>query len=319
MRIKDFCGRVCYFGKLPGRTDFVRSSAGAPILDQLDAWIGHGLELAATDPGWKPAYDAAAPLDFAFLGTRKSFAIVGRLMPSQDASQRRFPFMAATAIPCESSQLGCFPLAFAPTWHALAAGMRGVLDGADPRVFEAELLPAFDDAAVGAHREALGDRTLGLIEQALRDAGHAIDVRRSILALGLLLEPLLTRGDQSLQRGLALPLPEGEMGIEVASFWMAIVALFLSRGDFEICAILTRRMCRPELVLAFSGAGARALQAAFSRCAAAEFLVEICNADWVDDYTDNDNAIKKLSSYLEIPRLSLRQALESFGDAFFRR
>jgi type VI secretion system protein ImpM len=109
------------------------------------------------------------------------------------------------------------------------------------------------------------------------------------------------------------------MGVEVACFWMAIVALFLARGDFEICAILTRRAGRPELMLAFSGAGARALQAAFSRSAADEFLVEICRADWVDDYTDNDNAIKKLSSYLEIPRLSLRQALESFGDAFFRR
>ena len=55
---------VSYFGKLPTRGDFVRTSESHPLMVLLDRWAGHGVELLAQDPGWKQLYDEAQPVSF---------------------------------------------------------------------------------------------------------------------------------------------------------------------------------------------------------------------------------------------------------------
>ncbi|MBB4012547.1 type VI secretion system-associated protein TagF [Niveibacterium umoris] len=322
----DLAGRVCYFGKLPTRADFVRSASGAPILDSLDAWVAHGLELAAIDPGWKSAYDRCAPANFVFLGARSPVALVGRLVPSQDASQRRFPFISAVALPADSplGLVANFPACFEPVWQQLATAMDAVRVAEDPRL-ALEALSALEFAPVAPlAAEALQPEydalTLADLERSLRAAGHPVVLRRSVLAIGLLLEPLLTQTSSRMQRGLALPLPAtGDARTAVASWWTAAVAPFLARADFELGALTVTRGGRPELMLSFAGADARTLQALLSPSAAQEYLIDICDAEWVEDYLDNDYAISKLASYLDIPRLSLRQAAATFGEAFLGR
>lgn len=325
MRMTDLAGRVCYFGKLPGRADFVRSTSGAALLEPLDAWVAHALELAASDPGWKGAYDQCAPVDFVFLGARSPVALVGRLVPSQDASQRRFPFIAAVALPTESplTLLADFPACFAPVWQQLAGAMELARGTEDPRLALDALsaiefalpLPAANDA-----KDALGRMSLADLEQRLQGAGHPLNLRRSILAIGLLLEPLLTQANARMQRGLVMPLPdEGAEQAAVACWWTSAVSLFLARADFEVGAFSVRRNGRPELMLSFAGADARALQALLSPGAAQDYLIDLCEADWVEDYLDNDYAIRKLATYLDMPRLSLRQAADTFSEAFLGR
>ncbi|WP_374508889.1 type VI secretion system-associated protein TagF [Niveibacterium sp.] len=326
MRMTDLAGRICYFGKLPGRADFVRSSNGSAILDPLDAWVAHGLELAASDAGWKSAYDRCAPVDFVFLGARSPVALVGRLVPSQDASQRRFPFIAAVALPTESpiGLLAEFPACFDGVWRQLATSMDAALASDDPRAALDELAAIeFSPPMLGradALRPEYDRLTLADVERRLREAGHPLVLRRSVLALGLLLEPLLTQASARLQRGLVLPLPaEGDARAALATWWVAAVAPFLARSDFEVGAFNVHRGGRPELMLSFSGADARALEALLSATAAQEYLINVCDAEWVEDYLDNDYAIRKLASYLDIPRLSLRQAADTFGEAFHGR
>src|SRR5690606_34607282 len=92
------------------------------LMVMLDRWAGQGLELLATDPGWKRLYDDAAPMPFAFLGSRSRLAIGGHFLPSRDSSQRRFPFLAATRI--EVTEPLAFiargPLALSRLWARLA-------------------------------------------------------------------------------------------------------------------------------------------------------------------------------------------------------
>ena len=87
-----------FFGKVPGRGDFVKGAGQHPLIGTLDAWVSGAMELLAEDPGWKAAYDAAGPIDFAFVGARSGVSVVGHLRPSVDASGRRFPFLAAAAL-----------------------------------------------------------------------------------------------------------------------------------------------------------------------------------------------------------------------------
>lgn len=326
MRLTDLAGRVCYFGKLPSRADFVRSTNGAALLDSLDAWVAHGLELAATDPGWKAAYDQCAPVNFVFLGARSPVALVGRLVPSHDASQRRFPFIAAVALPTDAplGLLADFPACFEAVWRQLAGVMDAVRAADDPRL-ELDALAALEfppsiPAPASGGPQVCDNLTLADLERLLCAAGHRLVLRRSVLAIGLLLEPLLTQVGGRLQRGLVLPLPDGhDDRTAVASWWAAAVAPFLSRADFEVGAFTVQRGGRPELMLSFAGADARALQALLSPNAARDYLIDVCDAEWVEDYLDNDYAIRKLASYLDIPRLSLRQAADTFSEAFLGR
>ena len=65
------------------------AAAYAARLATLDAWVSGAMELLAEDPGWKAAYDAAGPIDFAFVGARSGVSVVGHLRPSADAAGGR--------------------------------------------------------------------------------------------------------------------------------------------------------------------------------------------------------------------------------------
>jgi len=318
-------GQVIYFGKLPSRGDFVKSRTGSRVLDMLDTWITQGLERLATDPAWKNHYDSSPEIDFSFLATHKPFVLAGRLAPSADASQRRFPFIAAAASmaddPLHTVARG--PLCFAETWRTMERMVSSVRGSDDPRaaleamnatVLEPETRAAEADAAFF---EFAGVATVAQVEQSLRAAGHVCSVRRMILSLGLLLTPVLTTPGAKPDKGLSLPLPaDADTAAKVGAIWMNLIAPFLARGEFELGVFLQRKRERPTLMVVFDGANAGALRAMFDSGHDSDFLIDIAAADWVEDYVENDYAIKKLSSYLEMPSLSIRQAIGTFQEAF---
>ena len=92
-----------FFGKVPGRGDFVKGAGQHPLIATLDAWVSGAMELLAEDPGWKAAYDAARPIDFAFVGARSGVSVVstcGRAsMPPAGASPFWPPRRSSGTIP----------------------------------------------------------------------------------------------------------------------------------------------------------------------------------------------------------------------------
>jgi len=84
---------LMYFGKVPSRGDFVRSTHHPVFVDQLDRWQSQVMERLATDPRWKLVYDQAPPLSFAIIGSGNRVGLAGHWLPSGDTSGRRFPFV----------------------------------------------------------------------------------------------------------------------------------------------------------------------------------------------------------------------------------
>ncbi len=317
-------GRIIYFGKVPSRGDFVKSRSGSRVLDMLDAWVTQGLERLSADPGWKVQYDNAPPTDFAFLATSKPLLLVGQLKPSADASQRRFPFIAAVASSSDSPlrMVARSPLCLANTWqiiHRMVAAVLAADDPMDsleamsgPHVSPADGLPA----AERVFADFLANTSIAQVEDELRQSGHTVSLRRKVLSLGLLLSPLLAAGAHP-DKGLCLPLPaRPDMAAKVGALWMELISAFLSRREFELGLFIQPQKARPVLALAFNGANAAALCAMFDSQEANGYLIDMCAADWVEDYVKNDYAITKLSSYLEMPGLSIRQAIDTFKEAF---
>ncbi|MCW5748421.1 MAG: type VI secretion system-associated protein TagF [Alphaproteobacteria bacterium] len=95
-------GRVGFFGKLPGRGDFVRRDLPNGFVDVWDNWLQEGIAAsrAALGEGWLDAWLCAPIWRFALpAGMCGADAWAGVMMPSVDRAGRYFPLTLATLAP----------------------------------------------------------------------------------------------------------------------------------------------------------------------------------------------------------------------------
>jgi len=316
--------QIGYFGKIPSRGDFVKSNGNLKLTTTLDQWIAQTIELMAIDPRWKITYDAVQPIHFAFLGSRSKLAIAGHIIASQDASSRRFPFLAVTMFEVKQplSFIGVSPLAMTLLWSKLAGHLQALPTSTEPGKALADLEAAQVDVDVsgncsGGFNEFIELQTIAGLEQLLQQEGHPVRLRRMMLALGMLLQPVMQSGSTRLEKGLALPLPKDPIyrGL-VACFWLVLISPFLARADFEICLFIGDIVGKQRLVIGFNGASPKTLHSVMSPDAFEEQNMLIDDAVWVEDYLDGNYGIKKLASYLDQPQLSLAVAIDTFREVF---
>lgn len=310
--------RIGYFGKLPARADFIKATDNVALASLLDDWLAEVMNVLSTDPRWKLKYDAMRPLSFAFVGTRSRRAIAGQLAASSDSSQRRYPFLAMSAI--EVDQPGAFiarsPLILAPLWDQLNLLSADVLSADDPDAPLQALSAArieIDEHHEPVFLDFLDRHNLGALEAMLCSAS----VRRIILAIGLLLQPVRRSGAERLDKSLVLPLPQaGRQRYLVAAFWLDLIAPFLQSADFELGLFLAEQAERPALIIGFGGAAPETLAAIVDPQSASEHQVGFDYAGWVDELIAGDPQVQKLSAYLEQGQLSLRSVQALFHETF---
>lgn len=318
---------VAWFGKLPARGDFLRSTQQGLLTQRLDQWLSQGLDLMAVDPRWKEVYDQAGPAPFVLFNVRGRAMLVGYLQPSADVSGRRYPFVLTGSLELEGRP-GLWvlaPLFLESLWRDLAQAGRQALQAEEPaRQLEELAVRAWSLEIDGSGQQAalqdfLEDQNLGTLQALLRQGGHpAMDLHKAMVALGLLLQPVPASGVSSLDRGLSLPLPDDPLysGL-VASFWLTLVAPFVARADFELSLHLDRTEGAGQcLSVGFAGASPSALQAMLDRRQAETLRVSLVAPDWVEAHLEDSFAMKELSSYLRQPQLSLAQAVATFKECF---
>lgn len=317
--------RAVYFGKLPSRGDFVRSSQEPQLVRTLDDWLARGMDLLSGDVRWKLSYDEAPPASFAFLGSRSRLVLSGHLTPSFDASHRRYPFITASAVETDQPMrfIARSPLALAGVWTRLETLAGAAFAAADPgaaldAIVQADLAcdprsPVPDEQFTAW----LDESTVGDLEDDLAAAGHQLSLRRSVLALGLLLQPLVGSPNAQLDKALLLPLPHGGAHrLLVAALWSDLIVRFLARADLELGLFVGRFETLPAMLIGFNGASARLFQSLIDPGACRLNGVSIAQAEWVDPLVDQDYSLRKLSSYMDQRTLSLRQMVASFSESF---
>ncbi|MDQ7957449.1 MAG: type VI secretion system-associated protein TagF [Rhodocyclaceae bacterium] len=319
--------RPSYFGKLPSRGDFVKGQYNPQLLKALDEWLSQAMALLAEDPRWKLIYDAAPPLHFACLGSRSRLAIAGHLRPSHDEASRRYPFLAAVPIEAEAALdfLVGAPALLGDCWQHLAGTVAQLAASTEPdaplRGLE-NWSPAIPSAFRGSVQAASYDAflqgySLLRVEQMLAFAGHRVSLRRAILALGMLLQPVMGSSVPHLEKGLTLPLPSDPACRElVATFWLDLVSQFFARADLELLVCIGDVHGRPRLVIGFNGLSPRSLQGVIHPQVYAEQNIEVDNAEWVEESIHSNYALYKLVSYLDQPQLPLAIVLGTFREVF---
>ncbi|XLZ70512.1 type VI secretion system-associated protein TagF [Massilia sp. SR12] len=303
--------RIAYFGKLPGHGDFVRSAGDQVLVELMDQWLASVMQRLSANSRWRQHYDACAPLDFAFIGTRTRQVVSGHLLASHDQSARRFPFacMAVHQVAEPRGFLPCSPLALAPAWAMLAA----VAGAGQPG--DCKLAPPLPDpAAAGA---ALDEYFAVASVASLEAQLDGLPVRRLLLALGLLLSPL-RKTAAAPSHCLALPLPrEVAMHAPVAAFWMTLAAPMLMRHDMELALFIAPVGGRPALVLGLDGANPASLQAVIDPEAAHGAMVLLADCAWVEGTLDKEPSLQRLSACLEQGQLGLPSAIELYRETFY--
>jgi type VI secretion system protein ImpM len=309
--------RIGYFGKVPGRSDFVKVAHDGAVISMLDGWLAQVMSQLPSDPRWKLNYDAMPPVSFAFVGPSRRHAVCGHLVASHDQSGRRFPFLMMRAL--DVAEPAAFvsrcPIAFEPMWSFCESMAPRVVGAGDPTPH----LQAIAESGIGlgechASLDAfLATGTVGSLG-ALLGIG---DANRLILALGLLLQPVMHSKPAELHKSLVLPLPEDESARCVAAaFWLELVAPFLRRADFDLALFVTRQEGRTVLVIGFCGAAAQALRAIIDPLAALEQQVRFGDNAWVDEQLGIDIDVRALASYLDQPEMPLRLARDLFLKTF---
>ncbi|PZX26006.1 conserved hypothetical protein [Cupriavidus phytorum] len=319
--------QLSYFGKIPSRGDFVKSANNTQLLDTLDRWLAQGMELLAEDPAWKACYDAWKPMHFAFLGSQSKLAIAGVLMASSDLSSRRFPFLTAAAMEVERPLqfIARSPLALARLWTRAGQQMHALAQASDAteglQLLAQSQLGVETGAGAQTHDASFADfidfQTVAGLEHMLAGQGQHVRLRRTLLALGILLQPLMSSGSSHLEKGLTLPLPADPLYRSlVASFWLELVSRFLHRADFELSIFLGQIGGNERLVIGFNGASSRTLHGVISPLAYAEQNINIDDPEWVEQHVNGDYGMAKFVSYMDQPQLSLRLALDTFREVF---
>ena len=312
------------FGKVPSRGDFVRSTGHPEMLELLDRWQAQTLERMATDPRWRLIYDAAPAVAFAILGSGSHVGLAGHWLASHDASGRRFPFVTAAAFDLHRPQQAAVlaPIALDALWHQLATRGHLARQAADFSQAQERLLaplasaPDFDEAR-DRLETFLDVHTLGSLAQVLNAGGRRLSLRQAVLALGILLRPALVQGGSRMTRLLCLPLPiEPTLRAGVASWWLMLVMGFFTRHVVEFGLFLPVTDGLPQLLLGFQGASSAALEAVVDPAALVRQGVSLTELDWVEDEAQADVGLRKLSTYLQDPSLSLTQAVRTFQEVF---
>ncbi|MBA5608406.1 type VI secretion system-associated protein TagF [Duganella sp. FT3S] len=313
--------RVGYFGKIPTRSDFIKAVDNPALAALLDQWLAEVMNLLTLNPRWKQHYDALRPLPFAFVGNRSRRAIAGHILSSGDQSQRRYPFLVMSALEVHEPAmfLARSPLVLAPLWEALAPLAAEVPVADDPAAALHALaatvveLDPHDPDHETAFTRFLDGHDLASLQAMLANA----PVRQILLALGLLLQPVKADGQASLDRSLALPLPnERRHRYLVAAFWLDLMRPFLRPGEFELCLFFADLGEQYVLVVGFNGAAPETLQAVIDPQCVDEQQITLYEADWVEQYVDADQRVHKLAAYLEQGQLSLRSAHALFHETF---
>jgi len=315
-----------YFGKVPSRGDFIKGSGQSQLIGMLDRWLSQSMEQMTSDPHWKAAYDAAAPLHFAFVGPRSKVSVVGHLRPSHDASNRRFPFLTAATIDApEGALFRHAPAYFSQLWGRFKriAEQSCAAPEAAPVLQELQTLDCPREIASAAQGDPLGiflrTHSVGRLENLLSTEQHSVDVRRIFLGLGLLLQPLLGSARISIEKGLSLPLPADPMYRDLtAALWMSLVTGFLQRTPAELQVLIGACNGQHRMVIGFNGATPRPLISLLSPHIMAENNIELDDPEWVETHPDltQNYGVAKLSSYLSRSDTALVSAVKTFNEVF---
>lgn len=309
-----------YFGKCPARGDFIRSHGHASMLDTLDQWVAQALEAQAVQTDWQHHYDQMPNLDFVFCSTRMSLALAGTLSSSRDTSYRRFPLITGIRMQVTkpSSFMGQAPALLQSLWQSTKLLNTETIQTSDATI---AMQCLSQQLAVGVgggleYQTYLMYQTVGSFGQELTQAKHRGNLIQGLIALGLLLQPVISHGAENLNKALVLPLPKGNHSTKAATFWLSLITGFIQHHTIELSALIYHRDEQPILLIGFQGADSTTLAGLMRGELIGDHWVDVFDAAWIESYLENDAGLARLEQVLDDQQMPLLDLIKIFKEVF---
>ncbi|MGH7601379.1 MAG: type VI secretion system-associated protein TagF, partial [bacterium] len=222
------------FGKLPHFGDFVKHNAGNREMQAFDQWLQQGILAgkAQVREGWNSAYNRAPAYHFLFHSEGAERLLVGIFQPSQDKSERKYPFFVSVLLGrahLEKDWLSLIPVIFTPFFTQTRQFIQDARKGTTmPEIVShtENLRLAFGGALeheADRHRDYLAATTSESFWQQL--FGNFNDPRKYLLFKNLneILQPFRQGDPSHLTLGLRFPLGTNEKATgHDAAFWQQV-------------------------------------------------------------------------------------------------
>ncbi|ABY98668.1 TPA: type VI secretion system-associated protein TagF [Pseudomonas putida] len=238
------------FGKLPSSADFVSLHGAAEEVCEFDAWLQSSLAAMRHCDDWQALFDAL-PVCFFNYRARNGNWLLGGLLSSRDASQRRYPFFifqllkgeAGTALVNPYTLGELFSAQIKPLLHQAVqgAGSASLFE----RIKALRPLQGQDlDLFRRVHTKFLHDYSLTDVARALHGSWPNFDSATALAQLQISRAAL--HGDFA--GGIELPLP-AERGLKnpTADLWLTWLTRMSRQPDVPAVSLLVDDFMHPRL------------------------------------------------------------------------
>jgi type VI secretion system ImpM family protein len=227
------------FGKLPSHADFIRFNAASREALALDEWLHHGLYFARTQlgVGWEQDFTHAPTYRFVFNPESADRFLAGVMQPSQDKSQRSYPFLVSLLLDhrwLRDSDAHLAPAAFSSFFEGAGRLIRDATNGLEMREIadqtQALNCPEPDRGAVMGQYNKEFLEPFAVISFWQELFGSFDDPRKFLLFNNLadVLLPVRNRSFRRMNLGLRFPLlKSGQRADYMACFWLNITLTML--------------------------------------------------------------------------------------------
>lgn len=238
------------FGKLPSSADFVSLHGAAEEVCEFDAWLQASLAAMRHREDWQALFDPL-PMCFFSYRARTGNWLLGGLLSSRDASERRYPFFIFQLLKGQEGEALLNPFTLGELFSAqIKPLLHQAVQGADrasifERIKALRPLQAQDlDLFRRVHAKFLHDFSFSDIARALHGSWPGFDSATALARLEA------TRGalHSDFEGGIELPLP-AERGLKnpTADLWLTWLTRMSGRHDMPAVSLLADDFMHPRL------------------------------------------------------------------------
>ncbi|WDY60268.1 type VI secretion system-associated protein TagF [Pseudomonas sp. PSKL.D1] len=238
------------FGKLPSSADFVSLHGAAQEVCEFDAWLQASLAAMRHREDWPALFDAL-PMCFFNYRARNGNWLLGGMLSSQDASQRRYPFFIFQLLKGEEGAVLVNPFTLGELFSAqIKPLLHQAVQGADSaalfeRIKALRPLQVQDlDLFRRVHAKFLHDYSFADVARALHGSWPAFDGATALARLKATWPSL----HSDFEGGIELPLP-AERGLKnpTADLWLTWLTRMSGHSGVPAVTLLADDFMHPRL------------------------------------------------------------------------